>query len=367
MLTMHKEDDAVTRRLDDLGNTAGRYRKTIKRKEMTMKTHKNMKWNGPSCPGSALRLAMLVLVAAIFGLTASQAFAGGRHARKPAFCTTTANDVRRACRHEAHDDYWIAMGNCRNLSDAGARAVCKKEALVALKEGKEECREQREARLDVCKDIGQAPYDPPIDPALFVDPAQIGTSVTANPYFPLVRGRTRIYQGGTEHVEVTVTSDTKVIQGVTCAVVRDVVMDNGEVIEDTKDWFAQDVDGNVWYFGEVVQDFEGGELVSMDGSWTAGVDGAKAGRIMKAAPAVGDVYRQEFALGDAEDLAEVLSLTASETVPAASCNGNCLMTKDFTPIEPDSFEHKYYAPGVGLILEVHPATGERLELIEVRN
>jgi hypothetical protein len=281
------------------------------------------------------------------------------------FCTKTAQDVLNACRFEVQDDYWIDRGNCRNLSDATARAACKKTALADRKESREECREQKKARLDVCKQVGEAPYDPVIDPARFVNPADIGGSVAPNPYLPLVRGNVWNYEGGAETVEVTVTPDTKVILGVTCVVVRDIVRENGVVIEDTKDWFAQDVDGNVWYFGEVVQDFENGELVSMDGSFTAGVDGAKAGIVMKAAPAVGDVYRQEFFLNDAEDMAEVLSTTASATVPApgASCSGNCLQTKDYSPLEPDALEHKYYAPGVGMVLEVKPETGERLELI----
>jgi len=161
----------------------------------------------------------------------------------------------------------------------------------------------------------------------------------------------------------TVTDEVKEILGVTCAVVHNLVKENGEVIEDTEDWYAQDIFGNVWYFGEIAQDFEDGELVSIDGSWKAGVDGAKAGIIMKAAPAVGDVYRQEFSLGNAEDLAEVLSLTGSEVVPAATCNGDCLVTRDFTPLQPDVSEHKYYKPGFGLILEVNPDTGDRVELV----
>lgn len=153
----------------------------------------------------------------------------------------------------------------------------------------------------------------------------------------------------------------------TCVVIRDVVEDDGEVIEDTKDWYAQDIHGNVWYFGEAVQDFENGELVSIDGSFTAGVNNAKAGIIMKAAPAVGDVYRQEFSLGNAEDAARVLSLTGSAAVPAARCRRDCLVTRDFTPLEPGVFERKFYAPGVGSILEVNPKTGKRLELVEIKN
>jgi hypothetical protein len=144
------------------------------------------------------------------------------------------------------------------------------------------------------------------------------------------------------------------------------VDEDGEVIEDTFDWYAQDKDGNVWYFGEIALNFEDGQLVDIEGSWTAGVDGAKAGIIMKARPAVGDVYRQEFFLGDAEDMGEVLSVKASASVPApgASCDGDCLLTRDWTPLEPDAEEEKSYAPGIGPILEVNPETKERVELVE---
>jgi hypothetical protein len=87
---------------------------------------------------------------------------------------------------------------------------------------------------------------------------------------------------------------------------------------------------------------------------------------MKANPRVGDVYRQEFFLGEAEDIGKVVSLDDSATVPAATCNGNCLVTKDYTPIEPEVDERKYYKPGLGLILEVDRESGDRVELIEVR-
>ncbi len=146
--------------------------------------------------------------------------------------------------------------------------------------------------------------------------------------------------------------------------VNDVVEEDGEVVEDTLDWYGIDKRYNIWYFGEIALNFEDGELADIEGSWTSGVDGAKPGIIMKADPQVGDVYRQEFLLGDAEDMGEVLSLTESARVPYGAFD-NCLMTKDYTPIEPGVFEHKYYAPGIGPVLEVNPETGERVELVEI--
>jgi hypothetical protein len=211
-------------------------------------------------------------------------------------------------------------------------------------------------------------YAPTIDPASFVKPAEIGKTIQPNAYFLLVPGYTRIYKQGTETITVAVTQETKEIMGVTCAVIHDVVEDNGTVIEDTYDWYAQDKDGNIWYFGEATQKFENGS-VTTEGSWEHGVDGALAGIVMWGKPEakVGEAYRQEYYATHAEDWGKVLSLTESAATPAASCDGNCLVTEDTTPLEPDVLEHKYYAPGVGFIYELKPKTGETVELVEIRN
>jgi len=210
-------------------------------------------------------------------------------------------------------------------------------------------------------DVGNEPYDPVINPADFV--AQID-----NQYLPLTPGTTLIYEGeiedGMERIEVEVTHETKDILGVTCIVVRDTVRVDGELVEDTYDWFAQDKDGNVWYFGEDSKEYEDGE-VDPAGSWEAGVDGAKPGIIMKASPQVGDAYRQEYYEDEAEDMAEVLSLNESVSV-AYGLFDNCLQTQEWTPLEPDVVENKYYAPGIGVVLEVTVVgESERVELIEV--
>ena len=262
-------------------------------------------------------LTILFMLMVVFCLAGGSAFAKDDNGKEQGteFCTKTTKAAFKACQHEVLDDYWTSIGNCNNLSDG--HKDCGQEANLLLKEGKKECGDQRAGRLEVCGAIGEAPYNPQIEPSMFVDPAEIGKTVPVNPYFPLIRGRTWVYKGGTETITVTVTDDTKVILGVTCAVVHDVVQDNGVVIEDTKDWYAQDIQGTVWYLGEISQDFDNGELAGIEGSWMAGVE-SKAGFIMKAAPAVGDVYRQEFSLGNAEDMAEVLSLTGSDTVLAAT-------------------------------------------------
>jgi hypothetical protein len=151
---------------------------------------------------------------------------------------------------------------------------------------------------------------------------------------------------------------------VTTIVVQDDVVDesSGKLLETTQDFFAQQADGTVWYFGEITQSISEDGLVNTDGSFLAGVDGAKAGIIMKATPQAGDLYRQEFSLGNAEDAAEVTSTTGSESAPGASCSGDCVVTREFTPLEPGGDEQKVYAPGVGVIVDIDEATGERSEL-----
>jgi len=201
-------------------------------------------------------------------------------------------------------------------------------------------------------------YNPTINPADFV-------SVIDNPLFPLVPGTWYVYQSSEERGVVTVTNSTKQILGVTTIVVHDVVTVGGQVTEDTYDWYAQDTAGNVWYFGEDAKQYEGGLFVGTEGSWEAGVDGAKPGIVMHAIqPAIGSPYRQEYYTCVAEDQAEVVSLSEPVTVPYGSF-ANCLQTHEFSDLEPDANEDKYYAPGVGLVLVVDLNTGLRTELIEV--
>jgi hypothetical protein len=190
-------------------------------------------------------------------------------------------------------------------------------------------------------------YHPTIDPANFVGEID-------NPYLPWVVGSKWVYEGeadgNKEHTEVTVLDETRDIMGIPTTVVHDVVSVDGVIIEDTLDWYAQDRDGNVWYFGEDVKNYENGKFVDSDGSWEAGVDGALPGIVMLAHPQVGDAYRQEYLAGEAEDLGMVLQLDASVTVPLDSYD-NVLVTRDWNPLEPELIEEKSYAQGIGLVFE----------------
>jgi hypothetical protein len=213
-----------------------------------------------------------------------------------------------------------------------------------------------------------ANYAPEIDPSNFVKEVD-------NPYFPLEPGTTWVYEGktpeGTERVEDTILRETKRVMGVECVVLRDRVWLNGELIEDTVDWHAQDKEGNVWYFGEYTKEYENGKVVSTEGSFEAGKDGALPGIIMPADPKVGDSYRQEYYKGEAEDMAEVISLRGTGlndavSTPYGSFSEDVLVTKDWNPLEPEILEHKYYAPGVGLVGETKiTGPAEKIELIDL--
>jgi hypothetical protein len=193
-----------------------------------------------------------------------------------------------------------------------------------------------------------------------LDPADFVARID-NPYWPMLPGSRWVYRetdaaGNAQRVEVTVTERTRTIEGIQATVVHDVVTEDGELREDTYDWYAQDEAGNVWYLGEDTKEYEGGKVVSTAGSWEHGVDGAQAGVVMPARPEVGAAYRQEHYAGEAEDRARVLSLDERADVPFGWFEG-LLMTRDTTPLEPKVLEHKLYARGVGLVLALSLSPG----------
>ncbi|MFN0009846.1 MAG: hypothetical protein ACKVXR_18275 [Planctomycetota bacterium] len=273
-------------------------------------------------------------------------------------CQSTANAARTAARRDAQHEYWIAIAKC--LNGPGYNS-CREEAEDALEEALELAQVQYGERLAVCSLLGQGAYNPAIDPDDF-------SATIDNSYLPFVPGRTLVYEkmtpDGLERVEVTTLAETVEINGVECRQVRDVVTLDGEFVEDTIDFYAQDEDGNVLYFGEVVQNFEDGFLDNLDGSWRYGKDGAKPGIVMLGDPDPNDAYRAEFLVGEAEDIIKVLSVGQAVQVGARTFQ-NCVKTKDWTPLEPDKFEHKFYAPGIGLVMEFDPEHNERLELVQI--
>jgi hypothetical protein len=190
-----------------------------------------------------------------------------------------------------------------------------------------------------------------------------------NPYMPFIPGMKWAYEGltdeGLERQVVEVLEETRMINGVEATVVRDTVYVNGEIREDTYDWYAQDTDGNVWYLGEFTTAYEDGLPASTGGSFEWGVDGALPGIVMFADPSahINETYKQELYVGEAEDTATLLQINDSITVPYGSFS-NVVKTLEFTPLEPFVREHKYYAAGIGFIKQVNLRTGETLDLVE---
>lgn len=190
-------------------------------------------------------------------------------------------------------------------------------------------------------------YAPVIDPTHF-------SSVIDNPYLPFLPGMKWVYEGINENGEhetttVEVLTATRAVMGVPATVVHDLVEIDGQVAEDTSDWYAQDDQGNVWYLGEDTTAYDGG-TTSKEGSWEAGVDGALPGIVMPATPKVGtNGYRQEYRPGDAEDMALVVATGGDQTV--GTVYHEVVVTQEWTPLEPDITEQKSYAPGVGVITE----------------
>jgi hypothetical protein len=215
---------------------------------------------------------------------------------------------------------------------------------------------------------------PSRDPAAYVEGQPYPVTVNAadfvavvdNPYFPLTPGTTYVFEGSGEHNEVAVTHDTKTILGVTTIVVHDQVLRNGKLYEDTLDWYAQDRWGNVWYFGEATGLVENGVVTSTQGSWEAGVDGALPGIVMLAEPQVGDVYRQEYYLGRAEDVGKVIAIGGSVSVPHATYD-SIIVTEDWSLLTAGGVEEKTYAPGVGFVRErLAGSSAVASELVDIR-
>jgi hypothetical protein len=209
-----------------------------------------------------------------------------------------------------------------------------------------------------------APYQPGSAYAPDVDPAALSPQVT-NPRFPAPVGATWVYEAetddGLERDEVSVEAGTRTVNGASARVVRDTVYLDGAMIEDTWDWYAQDDAGHVWYLGEDTYEYEDGQVVCSCGAWEWGEDGALPGVVMLAEPAVGDVYRQEYLAGEAEDYAEVVAVEVDVEVAAGAFSG-CIKTRDRSAIDPALDELKYYCPDVGTVLVEEGDV--RVELIE---
>lgn len=302
-------------------------------------------------------------------------------------CERTAEKMFRACQLDVSEELRVTQANCLNISGSEDRRSCRRDARAAVDDEREFCGEQLEAREEACELLGEFRYDPdPLeDPAIeFVELDEIGQAggPAPNPYFNLTIGHTYVLRAGEEFEEtviVFVTDETAEVNGHECRIVVDAVVEveedeAGEIdytaAEFTDDLYLQDLVGNVYYCGEISRNFEDGILDNLDGSFRSGVEFAKGGILIKAFPETGESHRQEFALGEAEDIvsyvdAAAVPLQEVEDFPCAP--DGCLKTFDQAPLDPESTEFKYYLPGIGFVLaealEDGVFTGEREELV----
>ncbi len=333
----------------------------------------------------ARRTIVAATLLAVAGLWPAGAAAQEGGAETPAddgaYCSATTAAVYEACLDEARADYKLEVGKCLNIVLNQARANCLADAQDARDEGIALCKAQRVLRRNICAALGEARYEPNFDPARFDQ--DLGNLTNPNPYFPLVTGYHWEFEGS-EHVTVEVLDKVKLIAGNHCFVVNDRVIVDGVVVENTDDWFAHAKNGDVYYAGELSGDFEtfegdvppDPELITLEGSFKTRRDRAKPGIAFFRHPHKGKVYRQEYDLNNAEDMAEIISTTYAfgddpeldrfvpQDLAELLCAGDCIVVREFTPLSPEDVERKYYAPGIGNFLGIHVDTGERVQLVQ---
>ena len=208
-------------------------------------------------------------------------------------------------------------------------------------------------------------YKPDVSPSKFTS----STNLT-NTYFQYAPGKKYILEGqtadGLERTEEQRLSTTKTILGITCIEVEFKGYLNGILIEKAIDWYAQDNGGNVWYFGEAVDNYNSnGTLKDHNGSWEAGVDGAQPGTIMPANPQAGMAYREEYYFNHAEDRAEITATGLTVIIPFGTFT-TCIKTRNWTELEPSLNENKFYAPGIGLVKEIDVKDNAEIRLISIQ-
>ena len=307
-------------------------------------------------------------------------------------CEKTAAKMAKACHLDVGEELKVTQANCLNITNANDRSSCRDDAGDEAGEESELCGEQREARLDACELLGEFRYDPdPLEDEsiVYLDEDEmefIGQAGGAmpNPYFNLTIGHTfvlRVVEDGEveETVVVYVTDETAEVNGHECRIVVDAGVseedDEGEVDyeaeEFTDDLYLQDINGAVYYCGEISRNFEDGILDNLDGSFRSGVEYAKAGVLVHNTSEIvlGSSHRQEYSLGEAEDIITYVADDASPVVEVDgfNCGDGCLQTFDQSPLDPESTEDKFYLPGTGFVLAIAyedgELTGEREELV----
>jgi hypothetical protein len=196
--------------------------------------------------------------------------------------------------------------------------------------------------------------EPTLDIAVCDPDTGTFSTVIDNEFFPLAAGTDLVLEGvedgETIRVEITVPGDTETVAGVETLVMIETEYEDGELVEVSRNFMAQAEDGTVCYFGEDVDDYEDGVIVSHGGEWRAGENGNLPGIMMPGSPQVGDAYFQESAPGIAEDMGAVIALGETIDVPAGEFD-DTLTAEDCNPLEDAETDEKFYVRGIGLAID----------------
>ncbi len=352
------------------------------------------------------RLGRLAPVAAGIAMAMATMAPGTVIAASGSGCFKTANQLFQGCRADVMEERRTGNATCLNVGDGHERRECRAEVRETVAEDNEECFDVRQARWDACELLGEDIYDPdPLTVEALFSPEEVADGTAPqNPYFDLREGQTFVLRtvefedgefeetGGIVVGTVLEADEAVEIEGQYCTTVTEVELQSEEeededeageidffVTENTNDYFALTEYSDIIYCGETTLAAEDDQplLLTDDGSFIAGFEGAKAGYLLRNVPPIGTAERTEWALDEAEDIVEYLS---DATEPDEEFGGNntnqvgyscagdqCLGTRDTDPLGPDESELKFYKPGVGFVLaldfEDGEFTGEREELL----
>ncbi|MBE9539393.1 MAG: hypothetical protein IMF06_09945 [Proteobacteria bacterium] len=297
-------------------------------------------------------------------------------------CQKSAQYLFLACKHRSHAERWERLAECENLLDTDERRSCFANNRELIGSAKQNCQTLRGSRKGVCEDIGRDVYQgwKDVDFVGDEDEEEI-VEIEGNDYFPLTPSSTIYLTSSETRINREVTALTRKINKVTCRIVveeewtitePDADADAGILLERVERLYGEDEDGNVWTCGVLRQQYdvllEGKDpvVVSTEGSWEAGSDGALAGIAMRWTPELGDIERRSYALGIDEDLTEVIdpATMASDFVCGSEGTGDCLILRITTPLSPEGYRDEYYEIGKGLVYSENQIGEETLDIIQ---
>ena len=278
-------------------------------------------------------------------------------------CQKSAQYLFLACKHRTQAERWERLANCENILAQEERKACSADNRESWASDKHSCKAERDSRKGVCEEVGREVYQG-WDGVDFKGSDDGGAAIVGNDYFPLLESSRASYLTAETTIDREVTTSIREIDGVACRLVVEEERDNteleaetGVLLERVERLYAQDTNDNIWTCGVLRQQYsvlvEGQDavVVSTEGSWEAGTDGAKAGIAMHWQPAFGDTDRRSYAPGIDEELAEVLdpATVTSEFMCGSDGSGDCVILRITSPLWAEGYRDEYYQSGTGLV------------------